>query len=165
MTSPFTIVDVRSWPRLQFQTILGEFLRGYNFKARFLPPGDGRVEVKPQRPSPVPERLLRASRCWPRGGEQAIKGVHRRLALMYHPDRNPGEPRDEEKFKEATCGPWRAACRLVERGARMTFWQAAAVGSVLQRSATHLRRGYQRFLECLSWWTAGYSRISSRARR
>jgi DnaJ-class molecular chaperone len=50
----------------------------------------------------VPERLLRASQRWPRGGEQAIKGAHRRLALMHHPDRNPGEPRAAEKFKEAT---------------------------------------------------------------
>src|SRR6516165_10122985 len=51
---------------------------------------------------PAPERLLRASRCWPNGGEHAIKVAHRSLALMYHPDRNPGEPRAEEKFIEAT---------------------------------------------------------------
>lgn len=53
-------------------------------------PRDGRVEVKLWGASPAPERLLRASRCWPKGGEQAIKVAHRRLALMYHPDRNPG---------------------------------------------------------------------------
>lgn len=53
-------------------------------------PRDGRVEVKLWGVSPAPERLLRACRCWPKGGEQAIKVAHRRLALMYHPARNPG---------------------------------------------------------------------------
>jgi molecular chaperone DnaJ len=35
-------------------------------------------------------------------GDQAIKGAYRKLALQFHPDRNPDNPEAEEKFKEAS---------------------------------------------------------------
>ena len=34
--------------------------------------------------------------------EQEIKSAYRKLALQYHPDRNPGNAEAEEKFKEAS---------------------------------------------------------------
>ena len=46
-------------------------------------------------------RLLRGPRRRARGDRQQIKSAYRKLALKYHPDRNPGDHEAEEQFKEA----------------------------------------------------------------
>ena len=39
--------------------------------------------------------------------QSEIKSAYRKLAVKYHPDKNPGDKAAEEKFKKIT---WRKAC-------------------------------------------------------
>src|SRR3954462_2809779 len=55
--------------------------------------------------------------------EQTLKSSYRKLALQYHPDRNPGNREAEEKFKEAA--------------------EAYAVLSDAQKRAAYDRYGHQ----------------------
>lgn len=46
-------------------------------------------------------RLLRGSGVERGASEADLKKAYRRLAMKYHPDRNPGDKEAEDKFKEA----------------------------------------------------------------
>jgi molecular chaperone DnaJ len=50
-------------------------------------------------------------------GEQEIKSSYRRLAMQYHPDRNPGDATAEEKFKECS----EAYAILMDRDKRAAY--------------------------------------------
>src|SRR4051812_39958227 len=55
--------------------------------------------------------------------DQSLKAAYRKLAMKYHPDRNPGDGSAEEKFKEAA--------------------EAYAVLSDSQKRSTYDRFGHQ----------------------
>ena len=61
--------------------------------------------------------------------EQTLKSSYRKLALQYHPDRNPGNREAEEKFKEAA-EAYAIALRLYELKGNIT--SAARARSFLE---------------------------------
>ena len=56
--------------------------------------------------------------------DQELKSAYRKLALQYHPDRNPGDRNAEEKFKEAA----EAYSVLADRDKRATYDQFGHAG-------------------------------------
>jgi molecular chaperone DnaJ len=60
-------------------------------------------------------------------GEQEIKSAYRKLALQFHPDRNPDNPEAEERFKE--CSEAYAVLADTEKRARYDRFGHAGVGS------------------------------------
>ena len=60
-------------------------------------------------------------------GDQEIKSAYRKLALQYHPDRNPDNPEAEERFKE--CSEAYAVLADAEKRARYDRFGHAGVGA------------------------------------
>ena len=56
--------------------------------------------------------------------DQEIKSSYRKLAMQYHPDRNPGNPHAEEQFKECT----EAYGVLIDAGKRQRYDQFGHAG-------------------------------------
>ncbi|MBI5227109.1 DnaJ domain-containing protein [Candidatus Micrarchaeota archaeon] len=69
--------------------------------------------------------------------EEDIKKAYRKLALLYHPDRNPGDKKAEEKFKE-----------ISEAYAILTGKEKEAPEIIVRRSRSRAREG-----EIFSWQT------------
>ena len=59
--------------------------------------------------------------------EQELKSAYRKLALKYHPDRNPGDHTAEEKFKEAS-EAYQVLCDADKRAAYDRFGHAGVTG-------------------------------------
>ncbi|HET7341920.1 MAG TPA: DnaJ domain-containing protein [Methylomirabilota bacterium] len=59
----------------------------------------------------------------PAASEDEIRRTFRRLALQWHPDRNPGDPRAEERFKEIS-----EAYAVLMDPAKRRAWEAARRG-------------------------------------
>ena len=58
--------------------------------------------------------------------EDEIRRTYRRLALQWHPDRNPGDPRAEERFKEIS-----ESYAVLMDPAKRRAWEAARQGGRL----------------------------------
>ena len=61
--------------------------------------------------------------------EQEVKSAYRKLALQYHPDRNPNNPDAEEKFKEAS-EAYAVLCDTEKRSAYDRFGHAGVSGGM-----------------------------------
>jgi DnaJ-class molecular chaperone len=61
----------------------------------------------------------------PDAGEEDIRRTYRRLALQWHPDRNPGNPGAEERFKEIS----EAYAVLIDSARRRAYDQARGAGT------------------------------------
>lgn len=61
--------------------------------------------------------------------EKDIKKAYRRVAMKYHPDRNPDDPKAEEKFKEAS-EAYEVLCDSDKRAAYDRFGHAGVEGQV-----------------------------------
>ena len=59
--------------------------------------------------------------------DQELKSAYRKLALKYHPDRNPGNSAAEEKFKEAS-EAYQVLCDADKRAAYDRFGHAGVSG-------------------------------------
>jgi curved DNA-binding protein CbpA len=60
----------------------------------------------------------------PEATEEEIRRTYRRLALEWHPDRNPGNPRAEERFKEIS----EAYAVLIDAAKRQAYDRARGAG-------------------------------------
>src|SRR5574338_1125287 len=59
--------------------------------------------------------------------EEDIKKAYRKLAMKWHPDRNPDKPKAEEKFKEAK-EAYEVLCDAQKRAAYDQFGHAGVEG-------------------------------------